>query len=229
MSILDRFLCSQDGKIILKNRNQYQLAAMTSLYTAVKLHEPEVMSAQLVATLSRGVHTAQEVEQMELRILNGIAWHVNPPTALSFVREFMKLLPSTLLVDASIKATVFEVTKFQAELAVGDATLISTPASTIAYASLMNALGSVCLDRNAVGYVSSILSQAGHINLFAPTLAHVQARLCLSITQQSQTATIKTAMAQAKAACMDHTNSGTLAKRRSSYQASPCTVTRMEL
>jgi Cyclin, N-terminal domain/Cyclin, C-terminal domain len=232
-SIMDRFMSTQLGQAIVVDRNQYQLVSMTSLYTAVKIHEPEVMSAELVSQLSRGAHSEKEIELMERRILQALTWQVNPPTALSFVREFLKLLPLAPVDGEDTKVAIYEMCKFQSELAIADGSLIGIAASYIAYASFMNSLESLgCMDQRIVEYVGSILSQAARINLLSLELSHVQDRLCHSVAINMQAAT-KDAPAGTS---ISHTAGGccgpeqrAAAPRRSSYKASPCTVTRIEV
>lgn len=239
------------------DRSQFQLAAMTALYLSVKTHEPEVMSSELVSTLSRGAHTEEEVELMERRVLHALTWQVNPPTTLSFVREFLKLLPAELL-DHEMHMTLMEICKFQSELAVADYNLVAMGASSIAYASLMNGLESLCMDRSILGYVSSIVSQAAGINLFSEHLVQIQIRLCQAVAQTQQPVAV--ALPQPVAVqqpVQQHQmlqqqqpqqlvqqqqqqhprgqNFGggacgrSLGPKRTSFKASPCTVTRMEV
>ena len=145
LNCLDRFMTTPDGRQILLDRNQYQLAAMTALYTAVKIHEHEAMDPELVSSLSRGAHSAQAVESMESRMLNAIQWRVNPPTAASFVRHMLDLVPSHVM-DATSRDTITELTQFQVDLATCDYTFAQRSASHIAFASLMNAMDSVTTD-----------------------------------------------------------------------------------
>jgi hypothetical protein len=145
MSCLDRFMATPDGQTVLLDRNLFQLAAMTALYTAVKIHEHEAMDPALVSSLSRGAHSPEAVEAMESRMLNAIQWRVNPPTALAFVRSMLDLVPQHLM-GVSERETVMELTKFQVDLAGSDYTYSQAPASSIAFASLLNAMESVTSD-----------------------------------------------------------------------------------
>lgn len=234
MSILDRYLASPAGAALcLNSRTQFQLAAMTCLYTAVKVHEPEVMSAELVSNLSRGAHSAKEVEAMETHILSAVGWLVNPPTALSFVRDFLRLLPAGVLGhdDETASATLFEISRFQTELAIADETMISIPASTVAYASLMNALEAQCQDKHVLGYASTILAEAGKINRQSHHFHHVQSRLCSAVTKNTTPSVAMNVATSPVAICVNNNNesSSVGAKRRSSYHTSPTTITRMEV
>jgi Cyclin, N-terminal domain/Cyclin, C-terminal domain len=162
MISLDRFLQSPTGMPALFDRSLFQLSAMTCLYTAVKIHEPEAMDPNLVSSLSRGTYSPQDVEEMERVILQGVNWRVNPPTTLSFVRQFFNLIPAEAMTVATRNA-VYDVTKFQTELAVSDYDFVAVPSSVMAYCSFVNALESLevqILDRKVIQYIASIVQQA---------------------------------------------------------------------
>lgn len=145
MNCLDRFMSSPSGQEILLDRNLYQLAAMTALYTSVKIHEQEAMDPKLVSTLSRGVHSAQAVEAMESKMLTAIQWRVNPPTAMSFVRSMIDLIPDHLIHSCE-KDAIFDVAKFQIEMVVNEYDFCTFNASSIAFACALNAMESVVAD-----------------------------------------------------------------------------------
>ena len=64
LSYLDRFLASRPA-----NKKFFQLAAMTSLYIAVKLYEPGILTPASFVELSRGFFTEDHVTAMEESIL----------------------------------------------------------------------------------------------------------------------------------------------------------------
>jgi len=142
MSYLDRYLSTEVGAPALEDRKVFQLAAMTSLYTAIKIHEPEAMEPKVVASLSRGTYTEQQVIDMEMSILTAIQWRMNPPTALSFINAFFALLPEGVMSQTERDA-VYELAKFQTELAVNEFSLVAIDASTVAFSALLNALETV--------------------------------------------------------------------------------------
>ena len=145
MNCLDRFMASPSGYEILMDRNKYQLAAMTALYSSVKVHEQEAMDPKLVSTLSRGVHSAQAVEAMESKMLNAIQWRVNPPTAMSFVRSMMDLIPDHLM-HSSDKDAVTDIARIQVETIVNEYDFCTVKTSSIAFACALNAMESVVAD-----------------------------------------------------------------------------------
>jgi hypothetical protein len=140
-SFLDRYLCTKVGRSALIDRKDYQLVAMTTLYMAIKLHEPLEMETSLLADLSRGCYNEVEITRMEQSILVALEWRINGPTTLSFVQHFLALLPDT--VHPAVATAIMDYARFQTELATSDYSLVSTLYSHIALAAIFNALEGV--------------------------------------------------------------------------------------
>lgn len=138
MSYLDRYLCTPRGREALCNRKEYQLAAMTALYIAIKIHEPLEMETSLLADLSRGCYKEMEFVEMEQTILQALKWRVNGPTSLSFIQHFMYLIPST--VHPHVAETLFDYARFQTEIAVAEHCFVYLKPSEIALAAILNAI-----------------------------------------------------------------------------------------
>jgi hypothetical protein len=138
MSYLDRFLCTKDGQHALFDRKHYQLVAMTTLYMAIKLHEPLEMETSLLADLSRGCYNEEEIAKMEQRILQALNWRIQGPTALSFVQHFLALLPDS--VHPAVATAIMDYARYQTELATSDYSLVDTKFSHVALAAIMNAV-----------------------------------------------------------------------------------------
>jgi len=166
LNMLDRFMASRDGQSILLVRNQFQLAAMAALYTAVKIHEHEAMDPNLVSTLSQGVHSPEAVEKMEFRMLNAIQWRVNPPTAMSFVRKMLELVPKGLIEQNEQKA-LMEVTQMQLDLASSDYDFCQHHASHVALSAVLNAIETVSDDGMLHADFEETLSKVMEIKLSA--------------------------------------------------------------
>lgn len=138
MSYLDRYLCTPKGREALCNRKQYQLAAMTALYIAIKIHEPLEMETSLLADLSRGCYTEMEFVTMEQTMLQALKWRVNGPTQLGFVQHFLALLPSNI--HPLVAETLFDYARYQTELAVAEHAFVGVKPSEVALAAVLNAL-----------------------------------------------------------------------------------------
>lgn len=138
MSYLDRYLSTPYGRRALTDRKEYQLSAMTTLYMAIKLHEPLEMETSLLADLSRGCYNEQEISDMEKDILNALGWRIQGPTPLSFVQHFLALLPDT--VHPAVATAIMDYARFQTELAVSDYGFVTIKYSNIALAAILNAV-----------------------------------------------------------------------------------------
>ena len=86
--------------------------------------------------LRRHLADMNAVEAMEFRMISALKWRVNPPTAMSFVRQMMHLVPAELM-GASERETVLELAQFQVDLATMDYEFSQSPCSTIAFASAL--------------------------------------------------------------------------------------------
>lgn len=159
MNLLDRYMSTIAAAPAKADRKIYQLAAMTALYTAIKIHEPEAVEPKLISFLTRGAYTPCEVEQMEMELLTALSWRMNPPTALSFIRLFLDLITDTALDEATVE-TLYELAKFQTELAVTQYDFLSIHPSAVGYCALINSLKLMEADSSTVQSISSILTKA---------------------------------------------------------------------
>jgi hypothetical protein len=189
LSYLDRFLLSPQGANARIDRSLYQLASMTALYTAVKIHEAEAMDPNLVSKLSRGAYAPCEIEEMERFLLTGLQWRVNPPTTMSFVRELMNLIPQEAI-DLETRNALLDVTKFQIELTLGRGELFQAPASLVASAALQNSLSSLPIDRQLSDYISHVFSNALQWNSSDCAVINVQNVMFEAVTLSSNDQTI---------------------------------------
>jgi hypothetical protein len=138
MSYLDRYLSTSRGRPSLLKRKEYQLAAMTALYIAIKLHEPLEMETSLLADLSRGCYTEMEFVEMEQIMLTALKWRVNGPTALQFAQHYLTFLPETL--SESVNEAIFDYTRYQIELAVADQAFVPLKMADIGLAAVLNGM-----------------------------------------------------------------------------------------
>lgn len=99
MSCLDRYLDSGRGnsKEALRSRRQFQLAAITAFYTAVKFQEPVVVSLDMLTQICRGTYTKSDITAMESDMLAALDWRVSCHTPMDFARHLLELLPGELL------------------------------------------------------------------------------------------------------------------------------------
>lgn len=96
MSLLDRFLSTstESGEKVLSDKQQFQLAAITCYFIAVKINEPVQLGMDLLVQMCRGCYEKSEITSMEQDILFSLEWRISAPTPLDFMRHILALLPS---------------------------------------------------------------------------------------------------------------------------------------
>jgi len=132
LNILDRFL-----EKVTCNEKEFQLAAITTLNIAIKIHETTPINLKSFVELSNGHFTVENIVCYECFILRTLSWHVRPPTPISFVRNFMLILPPTI--SPKNRSEILDFSSFVLELAVCDYSLATCRPSYIAFASILNA------------------------------------------------------------------------------------------
>lgn len=163
MTYLDRYLalpenhstdggtCEQVSTMSMHiDKKQFQLAAMTSLYIAIKLYENtfDAVGDKLVrksnklristlVELSRGYFERHHFIEMEQVILFRLGWKMHPPTSVQFITYLLDLLP----ISEADMHVLYELARYLAELAVCVYNLSALHApSTVAYAAILNAM-----------------------------------------------------------------------------------------
>uniref|UniRef100_A0A7S1UN00 Cyclin N-terminal domain-containing protein n=1 Tax=Grammatophora oceanica TaxID=210454 RepID=A0A7S1UN00_9STRA len=133
----------------------FQLAAMTCLYLAIKLHAESLentdgrtfrgrkIKISSFVDLSRGQFTAEDLASMERIILATLQWKVNPPTSSLLVTYLLRLMPSQVAYPTSLHYDLVlhvlkELARYLSELSVCTTNLsISYLPSEVAYAAIM--------------------------------------------------------------------------------------------
>jgi hypothetical protein len=143
ISFLDRFLSSSSPRAqkALHSRKEYQLASMTTLYIAVKMFEPMVIDASLLATISQGCYDEEDINEMEKVILHDLGWRMNGPIVQDFISHFLLFLPKSACThDDDVDTVLLDIARYQAEIAVCDYELSLINPSDIALAALLNSI-----------------------------------------------------------------------------------------
>ena len=104
MSYLDRYSCIRPESVLL-NRQHYQLAALTCVYMAIKIHESSSsvlpIGYMMKLTTGRMTTSIEDIQNMELQILFALQWNMNPSTIMDFVHMYLKLIaPSDVLLKS---------------------------------------------------------------------------------------------------------------------------------
>jgi Cyclin, N-terminal domain/Cyclin, C-terminal domain len=133
-SYLDRFTdrCTCD-------RTTFKLAAVTSLFMANKIFNTNKIPLRRFIELSKGEFEKCDILEMEITILQTLAWQVNPPTLHCFVEHLCAVLPS-LFDESRLIICVYQRAIFLAELALYDSTFVEKKKPMVAVAAVLNAI-----------------------------------------------------------------------------------------
>ena len=134
ISMADRYVVAPGTVLDVSN---LQGVFVTCLYTSAKIHEEKCISSKQMETLTRGLYTSKDIEEMEKQILSTIHWRVNPPTAISFARSLVDLIPVKIIPGIR---TLMEIVELQVKLLMSEEKFSRAQASTIGCAALMNVL-----------------------------------------------------------------------------------------
>lgn len=134
-------LCLYRYPGLIESRRTFQLAAMTTLYLAMKVYDTSFIKLDSLVKLGRGLFREEDVIEMESRILERLQWQVHPPTTMCFVRQYMRLFPPS--VSPSITYMVSEISRFIAEISVCLYKFVRYPPSKIAYAAILIAMDGI--------------------------------------------------------------------------------------
>jgi len=181
-SYLDFFLSSGAPRAInaIKNRKEYQLACMTTLYMAVKLFEPVGIDTTALAMLSQNAYGAKDFAEMEFDILSALNWHVHGPTVLCFLEHFIALIPTRSIQSNEAWKMLQHISKQYTELTLGDYYFVTQKPSTVAIAIISTSLKHISPDllnkTDRLGLFSNIAT-ASRINLSSPEICSARERL----------------------------------------------------
>ena len=131
ISILDRYLCMRKvTKTIL------QLATMTSLNIALKVHEPRSLKLSTLIRLGRGRVTKEQIIAMEHSIVEVLGWRVNPPTIMSAIRIYLAMVDKEF--DSKTKTWVEELARYLSEVSVCDYFFVTMKPTSVALACILS-------------------------------------------------------------------------------------------
>lgn len=143
MELVDRFLSScypKASHYYLAERENYQLLSIAAFYVSVKTIERVAFGSDLLALLSNGSYTKEEIERTEKELLHVLGWRINPPTAMQFALHIMSVItPHVANINDDLVARMLDETAYQAENSVRDYSLSQVRSSSIAVAAMFNA------------------------------------------------------------------------------------------
>ena len=103
------------------------------------------MNANFISQISRGTHSVEDVTSWEYDILVALQWRLHGPSSLDFVNYFLELVPESST-SAITTALLHKYSHLQTEYSIKNYDFVPLRNSTIAIASILNALEFVSLE-----------------------------------------------------------------------------------
>ena len=156
MEMVDRFLSVSAGPSALWDINsdvakagdnalhchrQFQLLTVAALYSCLKAKDAMFSSDQFAEAC--GIYTKEEIDAMEHTLLRGLSWRSNTPTAHQVGHATLSLLVPHVNLPEATWGFLLDEMKYQTEMAVRDYYFSTQRPSTIALASIYNAIESI--------------------------------------------------------------------------------------
>merc|ERR1712198_463106 len=147
--MIDRYLQAEGLTV---KRNRFQLLGVTAMFTASKVEEMYAPEINDFVYITDNAYTAQEIRQMELKVLQALNFEVCRPLPLHFLRRFSKA--------GDVDVQHHALAKYIIELAQIDYPMASVPPSLVAASSLFLSLlilvpdGDVSLWNSSLEYYS---------------------------------------------------------------------------
>jgi len=135
MSYLDRY-ARREGDSRSIPTFEYRLAAVTSLYLAIKLNEQQIIKISSFVHLSKGLVTESQIIAMERKLLCDSDWLMNPPTPQVISSFYFFLLKPSVFTSDNTNKLCYEFSTYLIELSVKYPSFVGLPAYAIAIASI---------------------------------------------------------------------------------------------
>uniref|UniRef100_A0A7S3Q287 Cyclin N-terminal domain-containing protein n=1 Tax=Chaetoceros debilis TaxID=122233 RepID=A0A7S3Q287_9STRA len=178
MQLLDRFVSTNTSKSInvIADRRQYQLAAMTALYLAIKIHEPQTLEIGMMVQLGKGAYASSDFYQMEFNMLSALKWHLHGPTATAYLEHLLPLL--TLACESgNDRGHLRNHAQYYIELSTSDYDLVTVSPSKIAVAAIINSLRRLAVSTHAFLRIIKELKQYTGIDAAAKHILAIAQRM----------------------------------------------------
>lgn len=145
INILDRFLASQASgqgpshtQQYHTDKKDYEAAVMACLLITLKLQGISSLSISDLLKMSRSSVGSRDIMQAAEAIVQSLTWNKELPTAASFARALIDILPSS--VDSDTRHALFEECTFSVELSVFDKDVSKELPSLVALTILEDAM-----------------------------------------------------------------------------------------
>jgi len=142
MEMVDRFLSkpSHTSYNALRDRIQFQLLALAALNIAIKTNQSVVLGSDLLARTGQGMYSIEEIEDMEIKLLEGLSWRICAPTIIQMAYFIIMMIKPHVNLEEPMRGLILDEIGYQTEHAVRDYYLSMERPSTVAVAAIFNSI-----------------------------------------------------------------------------------------
>jgi hypothetical protein len=171
MNILDRYSAVKLSKTEAEAKT-YEVASLSAVFLAVRIAGSGNLQLQDLLSMSQHDVCVQDIVSMGTAICEALTWGklISP---VQFIEAFLELLPS--LNEAPRRQVILDSATFYTEIAVCDAVLCSSKASSLAVAAILSALRSTL--SSEAGSFSRAVARATKISTSSEEIASMSRRL----------------------------------------------------
>ena len=152
-------------KGLVETPHEYQLAAMSSLYLALKVFDSpaqRIIKLESLIKLGTGRFGEEDIVSMELQIISALQWRLHPPTIACFFQQYKSVLRP--LVSKKTMKSVDRESLSIIELLVSRESFLATEPSTLAFATILVAIEKSEDIDMTISQLNSFLNQMSNIS-----------------------------------------------------------------
>jgi hypothetical protein len=185
VAVASYYLDTCVSKELIVSPGDYQLAAMTALYLALKVYDSptqRVIQLDSLVKLGNGGFDEAAVVKMEKKMLRALNWRLHPPTPDCFVQQYIQLLPADT--SSATRSKIEEASLLVLEVAISRERFLSTEPSVLGFTSMLVAIERIKeLEMSMVqlhAFLSN-MSMVAHLDSNCPGLCEVSRQLDRSV------------------------------------------------
>jgi hypothetical protein len=148
---------------LVHNPSDYQLAGLTALQLAIKVHETRIFPLEQLVRIGNTGITPNDVTEMERKLLKTIQWKLHPPTVECFVYTY-----SELLQESSRKVLLATTFRYIRQALLQEHEFEN---STLAYASMLVAMEEVPIPLQDKQSFATTMLQVAELSAYTPGLS----------------------------------------------------------
>lgn len=173
MNVLDRYCVVRSSSSRALDERDYEIAAITALFLAVRVTGSVTLELPQVMRMSRMGVRIHEILEIGTNMTNSLSWERRLSTPLNFVRALLELLD----VSPELMDSLLESASYLVEVSVCDAFFSGKHPYQVACAAVINAIGVGCQSRLSPGQSNKFFHHILEVHGAREEISSLQRRL----------------------------------------------------